>query len=215
MDTNKKRLIATIVILCLAEIVSRYVYYMGGLLQLVYAVGGVLLFIYAKRIWTEKQKQLLLALQNPIELQQAEEMLFTSENKSITLTTNRIIQRGALQSELHLKDITSYEIIKSLRSILKIVIAILLGLILLACFAMYNQNIHGAHREAIEMVQAAFIALVIATIGTIIVLFVYPEKKLKINSSYGMVEFSVSGLSDSSLNNFINTMNSQRQKLRD
>ena len=138
---------------------------------------------------------------SPVVTNGEEKIVLESDDKSITLTTQRLIQRGGINNEIDLKDISSYEIQKNFKMIFKVIIPVLFGCL----------PFTFAFDASIRYMQVVIGGLVVS----FIVMFLYPEKKLKIVGAYGIVQFSVSHLSESALSNFISTMNEYRKKLKE
>ena len=136
---------------------------------------------------------------SPITTDGEEQILLESDDKSITLTTLRIIQRGGMNTEIYLKDISSYEVIKGYRMVFKIAIPLLFGCLPFT----FGWDVSMKYMQIV----------IGGLVASFILMFYFPEKKLKIIGAYGIVEFQISNLSETALNNFIITMNGYRKKI--
>lgn len=134
---------------------------------------------------------------------QNEENILSSDDKSITLTNQRVIYKTEQESkEILLKDIVGYEIIN------KRTISFLIGAILSA-LVVYFQTRIPEHRTIGEAYQdqhsphyVALLAIVV-TIGFLISYFKVTKKFLKISGRYNSLEFSIKNLSKNSLDTFL------------
>lgn len=130
-----------------------------------------------------------------------EEILLTSDDKSITLTNQRVIYKTSeVSQEILLKDVVGHEIIlKKEKFFLGSGIATVIVIyFVFKSFTHLTQAQHSPHYS--------FLILIILAV----VFFYYynfrPKKLLKISGRFNSIEFSIKNLSQDGLNTFLNRL---------
>lgn len=158
--------------------------------------------------------------------EEAEKTIWTSPNKHLNLTTNRLIQSGKMNMEINLKDITSYEFISRFRwgfyiGIACFVIAIIRNYSAMSARQSFVGTGWGAGwglGEAMMIADARALDRYNFMIGVdtffiillLILMFMFKKHLVKINSAYGIIEAPMSN--KKSMNEFINLLNTYRRK---
>ena len=134
-----------------------------------------------------------------------EEILLTSDDKTITLTNHRIIYKTPeVNQEMLLKDFVGYEIIQKKEKYF-------LGLAAAAvvAFIFYGSSLRNSHPR-VYLIQpqnvsepALFYILIILPFVFYFCYNALSKKILKISGHNNTIEFSIKNLSQNSLNNFI------------
>ena len=116
-----------------------------------------------------------------------EEIVMTSDNKQIALTTKRIIQESKnVTKSIELKDYKSYEIVR-------------------------KRNNYYLYFLPFPVIISFFaVAIVMAVLVLLLLIFwaVIQEKFLVIIGAHSRIEFLAKGISDASLNKFIQSIES-------
>ncbi len=146
-----------------------------------------------------------------------EEVLLSSNDNSITLTTHRVLQKTSkINKEILLKDIVGTEIVKR-RSTYYIVLAIMF--ILLASFLYILKLQNKAPFDTMEESAINFLPGVSAFLAILAIYYTFTSTKkvLKISGRFNEIEFLITELSESSLSKFINqlTVESDNRKRED
>lgn len=152
-----------------------------------------------------------------------EETLLTSNNNSITLTNKRVIQStSTFKKKIPLKEIVSTEIVRNFD--IFPILSVAIGVILFFYFRFQNEpsrnerikinDVSGTlvgtkhYDGSNEKANAAAIFTGIALIG----MFIKRPKKLRIKGSFNSIEFSVKQMSKTSLDNFIQKLQTESDK---
>ena len=127
-----------------------------------------------------------------------EEILLTSDDKSITLTNQRIIYKTSdVNQEILLKDVVGNEIIQ-----VKEKFFLYLGIISVAGFFILSN-------EGPEIENATSHFRLILLFMVVVFFYCYysiTKKNLKITGRYNTIEFSIKNLSQDGLNTFLNRL---------
>ncbi len=135
-----------------------------------------------------------------------EEVILSSNDNSITLTTHRILQKTKDTSkEIFLKDILSHEVIRR-RSKYYLLVFVIFGILSLIQYLLYLQKSspfndpNEGETSAIPIIPALITGFALLFYLTTI------ERFLKISGRFNELEFSLKRLSQDSLNKFISRM---------
>src|SRR5574343_92095 len=154
-----------------------------------------------------------------------EEIIMTSDDNAITLTTLRVLQKTSeVNKEILLKDIVSQEIIRKRSGYYK-VLSLVFGIptFILWCLFVtksrpFERTIDNMFDRTNENGEAEIIIIpLILTIISIYLLLTTSEKYLRISGRFNEIEFTIRDLSQSSLNKFLNrlTIESDNRKRED
>lgn len=143
-----------------------------------------------------------------------EENILLSDDGSIVVTTLRIIQSTqTIKKEIPLKEIVSTEIIRkfNLSDIIPVVITALITLVLfLRDKSGYNFN---TGKQGLSDLELARFFFVVTGIGFVI-MNIRRKKLLVIKGSYNTIEFSVKRMAVASINNFIQRLHVESNKIK-
>ena len=167
-----------------------------------------------------------------------EEIIMSSNDNSITLTTHRVLQKTSeINKEILLKDIVSQEVVRKRHKYYKI-LSLLFGIPSVILFFLYltksgpfertiNTILKQAYKDGFLTTEldgtnenganTILVVLFVLTLISLCLLFTTSERHLKIAGRFNEIEFSQKDLSDSSLNKFINrlTVESDNRKRED
>jgi mevalonate kinase len=154
-----------------------------------------------------------------------EEIIMTSNDNSITLTTHRILQKTSeINKEILLRDIVSQEVIKKRHRYYKI-LSLLFGIPTTILALLYITKSDPFETTIDTMfdrsngngASAISIVLAILTFISVYLLLTTSEKYLRISGRFNEIEFSLKDLSNSSRNKFLNrlTIESDNRKRED
>ncbi|HEU4791661.1 MAG TPA: hypothetical protein VFS71_18380 [Flavobacterium sp.] len=150
-----------------------------------------------------------------------EKTILVSNDSSITLTSNRVIQREKnLHKEINLVDFLSYSIVKKrykYYKILSLIFGIITVVLTSLVIASYDSSPYDDSERSGEIAAFLFIP-VILTLISILLLFTTSEKYMRISGKFNSIEFSIKKLSKTGLSEFLNILsveceNSKRVQL--
>jgi len=135
-----------------------------------------------------------------------EEIVLSSNDNSITLTTHRVMQKTSLVTkEMFLKDILSHEVLKK-RPKYYLIIFIIFGVLSLILSYLYLQKSSPFDNpEENATIVLLIIPISITFFACLFYIFTY-EKFLKISGKFNEIEFSLKYLSQDGLNKFLNRL---------
>lgn len=133
-----------------------------------------------------------------------ETILMNSDDNSVTLTTHRVLFKTSnVNKEIMLKDLVSHEIIKKRANYYKKLL-IFFGAITILAFIIFIAN--GPYAYVSDGTKVSIFFPLTLT-GIALFLFLdRTEKYLKLSGRFNEIEFSLSNLSESSLNKFLNRL---------
>jgi len=146
-----------------------------------------------------------------------EEIIMTSNDNAITLTTHRVLQKTSeLNKEILLKDIVSQEVVKKQHRYYKI-LSLLFGIPTIILFFLYLSKSSPFDRTGDNETATLIVIPLILTIISVYLLLTTHEKFLKIAGRFNEIEFTLKDLNESSLNKFLNrlTVESDNRKRED
>ena len=135
-----------------------------------------------------------------------EEIIMSSNDNSITLTTHRILQKSTqVHKEMMLKDILAHEIIKKRSNYYKI-LSLFFGVLTIFLFILYfTKSSPFDLAGKTEILVMLIVPLILATISIFLLLSSH-VKYLKISGRFNDIEFSLKNLSEQSLNKFLSRL---------
>ena len=135
-----------------------------------------------------------------------EEILMTSNDKSVTLTTHRVIQRdNQMTKEIFLKDVTSHEIIKK-RGSYYFVLAVIFFIPTIILLFLWSQNESPFNDMTDENKKFLIGAPAFLTILAAYYAMTSYKRFLKISGRFNEIEFSIKSFNEQALNKFINRL---------
>ena len=146
-----------------------------------------------------------------------EEIIMTSNDNAITLTTHRVLHKTSkLNREILLKDIVSQEVVKKRHRYYKI-LSLFFGILTIVLFLLYLSKSTPFDRTGETETAAIFVISIIFTFISLFLLLITNEKFLNITGRFNEIEFSLKDLNESSLNKFLNrlTVESDNRKRED
>ncbi len=137
-----------------------------------------------------------------------ESVLFTSDDNSITLTSQRIVLKTKESSkEILLKEFAGYEIVNKMEYRFLWVSLISLALFILS---MMSNAAQGHSQFGLKQIVPF-----LATILFVALFFQLKKKILKLSGRYNSIEFSINGLSEKSMTTFLDRLTKEATKRRE
>lgn len=147
-----------------------------------------------------------------------EETILTSDDKSITLTNNRVMYKTpTVNKEINLKDVVGHEIVQK-KEKRYLGFGIATGIITyIMVYSAMHPSPYRSNYQASQDEHSPHYAVLIGLILTIIFIVSYfsvRKKFLKISGRFNSIEFSIKNLSQDNLNTFLNKLSieSENQK---
>lgn len=139
----------------------------------------------------------------------SEEIILTSNDNSVTLTTHRLLQKTArLNKEMMLTDIVSHEIIRK-RSLVYVIIALLFVGPTIVFFGLFLAKVGPFEPGNKNPPTNILLFFLLFTVLAITLIGARDDKFLRITGKLGKIEIPITRLSQNSLNKFLNRLEAE------
>jgi hypothetical protein len=136
----------------------------------------------------------------------SEEIILSSNDNSVTLTTHRLLQKTAkVNKEMMLTDMVSHEIVYK-KSLFYIILSLLFGIPAIVSFALFLAGNGPFEETNVNPPTSVLWLLAFLTLLAIIVWATRADKFLRITGRFNEIDIPINRLSQNSLNKFLNRL---------